>query len=61
MDMFKKLKKKQKKTAEAAVRKCSSKQVFLGITHYLQENIYVGAFVKKDSYTGVFLLLLQHF
>ena len=33
-----------KVTSEAGVRRCSSKEVFLEISQYSQENICVGAF-----------------
>ena len=50
--------------SEATIRRCFSKQVFLRISQFSQENTCVGAsffplrpanLVKRDSNTGVFL------
>ena len=50
-------------SSEAAVRRCSSKEIFFKISQYSQENACVGAsfgvrpatLLKRDSNTGVFL------
>ena len=58
---------------EAVVHRCSSKQMFLKISQFTQENTCVGVsfnkvaglmawnFIKKDSNTGIFLLNLRNF
>ena len=48
-------------SSEAAVRRCSSKEVFLNILQYSQEDAFCwslfwpAALLKRDSNTGVFL------
>ena len=52
---------------QSAVRRCSSKQVFLEISQYSQENSCVGGgdqpvtLLKRDCNTGVFLRILRNF